>query len=45
MEGSRKIFTVGIMLNGDMVTEGKGYNKKEAGQVAAQKAIEVLKVE
>lgn len=45
MEGSRKLFTVGVVMNGSLVAEGKGYNKKEAGQVAAQKAIEVLGIE
>ena len=44
VEGSRKIFTIGVMLDGDMVATGSGYNKKEAGQVAAQKALEKLKV-
>lgn len=43
-EGPRKIFTVGIMLNGEVKATGSGYNKKEAGQVAAQKALEVLGV-
>ncbi len=43
-EGSRKVFTVGIMLNGELVASGNGYNKKEAGQVAAQKALETLKL-
>jgi len=32
------------MLNNELVASGNGYNKKEAGQVAAQKALEVLKV-
>jgi ribonuclease III len=41
-EGSRKIFTVGVILNGDVVATGNGYNKKEAGQVAAQKALVIL---
>ena len=44
MDATRKLFTVGIMLDGNLVCEGTGYNKKEAGQVAAQKALEVLKV-
>jgi ribonuclease-3 len=43
-EGTRKIFSVGITLNGKVVAVGNGYNKKEAGQVAAQKALEVLKI-
>jgi ribonuclease-3 len=42
-EASRKLFTVGIMLSGELVASGTGYNKKEAGQVAARKALEVLK--
>jgi ribonuclease-3 len=44
MEGVRKVFTVGIVLDGDVVATGTGFNKKEAGQLAAQKAIEVLKI-
>ena len=43
-ESNRKIFTMGVMLNGELVAEGKGYNKKEAGQVAAQSAIEKLNI-
>ena len=42
VEGSRKLFTIGIALDGEVMATGTGYNKKEAGQVAAQKAIEVL---
>ena len=41
-EGSRKLFTVGIMINGELMASGTGYNKKEAGQVAAQKALELI---
>jgi len=44
MEGSRKLFTIGIMLDGELVASGTGYNKKEAGQVAAQKALEQLNI-
>lgn len=43
-EGPRKIFTIGIVLDGEVVVTGSGYNKKEAGQVAAQKALEKLKI-
>ena len=42
MEGPRKLFTVGIMIDGEQVADGSGYNKKEAGQVAAQKALEIV---
>ena len=43
-EGARKIFSVGVTLNGKIIAVGNGYNKKEAGQVAAQKALEALKI-
>jgi len=43
-EGTRKLFTVGIVLNGELIASGTGFNKKEAGQVAAQKALEILSV-
>ncbi len=42
-ENSRKIFTVGILLNGKLLTSGTGFNKKDAGQVAAQQALEKIK--
>jgi len=44
LEGTRKLFTVGIMLDGVLVISGTGYNKKEAGQVAAKNALEHLNV-
>ena len=43
MEGTRKLFTVGIMLNGELMAQGTGFNKKEAGQVAAKNALEKVK--
>ena len=42
MEGSRRIFTIAVKLDGEILSEGKGYNKKDASQVAAQVAIELL---
>jgi ribonuclease III len=42
MEGARKLFTIAIVLDGSVVVTGTGYNKKEAGQVAAQKALDTL---
>lgn len=42
MDATRKLFTVGIMINGDLFASGTGFNKKEAGQVAAQKALEKI---
>jgi ribonuclease-3 len=43
-EGTRKLFTVAIILDGEQVTTGTGFNKKEAGQVAARNAIGLLGV-
>jgi ribonuclease-3 len=42
MEGGRRLFTIGIVIDGEIVAEGKGYNKKDASQVASQVAIEKL---
>jgi ribonuclease-3 len=44
LEGTRKLFTVGIMLDGELVISGTGYNKKEAGQVAAKNALVHLNI-
>jgi ribonuclease-3 len=43
-EGTRKLFTVAAMLDGQEVATGTGFNKKEAGQVAARNAMEQLGV-
>lgn len=42
MEGVRKLFTVGIVLDGEVVATGTGFNKKEAGQVAAKNALDLF---
>lgn len=41
-ERNRRMFTVGIMLNETLFCEGTAFNKKDAGQVAARKALELL---
>ena len=41
-ENGRKIFTINTVLDGEILSQGKGYNKKDASQVAAQLAIEKL---
>lgn len=41
-EGARKIFTIAVVMDGEPIAKGTGYNKKEAGQDASKKAIEVL---
>lgn len=42
MEGSRRLFTINAVLDGEILSQGKGYNKKDASQVAAQVAVEKL---
>ncbi len=44
MEGGRRIFTIAIILDGETVCEGKGFNKKDASQAAAQVAVEKLEL-
>jgi len=42
LENSRRVFTIAAVLDGEHLAQGQGYNKKDASQVAAQKAIERL---
>lgn len=44
MEGGRRVFTIAIVLDGAVICQGKGFNKKDASQVAAQKAVEMLEL-
>lgn len=41
-ENNRRVFTIAVVLDGEQLAIGKGYNKKEASQIAAQLAIEKL---
>ena len=42
LDGRRRLFTINVVLDGEVVASQKGYTKKDASQVAAQKAIEAL---
>ena len=42
LEGRRRLFTINIVIDGDVITSQKGFTKKDASQIAAQKAIEIL---
>ncbi|RXK83253.1 ribonuclease III [Filimonas effusa] len=44
MENGRRVFTIGAVLDGETIAQGKGFNKKDASQIAAQQAIERLKL-
>jgi ribonuclease III len=42
IEGGRRLFTVGAVVDGQLIAQAKGYNKKDASQVAAQIAVDKL---
>jgi ribonuclease-3 len=42
LNNGRRTFIMNTVLDGEIISEGKGYNKKDASQVAAQLAIEKL---
>lgn len=42
LEGGRRLFTVGIVVDGKMICSAKAYNKKDAGQIAAREALGLL---
>ena len=44
LDGNRRIFTIAVVLDGEVLSQGKGYNKKDASQAAAQSAIEKLEL-
>jgi ribonuclease-3 len=41
-ENGRRLFTIGAKVDGELIAQGKGFNKKDASQVAAQIAVEKL---
>lgn len=42
VENGRKLFTIGAVVDGELLGQAKGFNKKDASETAAQKAIEKL---
>lgn len=44
LEGNRRVFTIAAKLDGELISQGKGYNKKDASQIAAQLAISILNI-
>ena len=44
MENGRRLFKVGAMLDGQVIAEGKAFNKKDASQLAAQSAVDKLNI-
>ena len=45
MEGGRRLFTVGAVVNGELISKGRAYNKKDASQIAAQLAMDDSKID
>jgi len=41
-QNGRRLFTIGATVDGELIAQGKGYNKKDASQIAAQLAVEKL---
>jgi ribonuclease III len=41
-ENGRRLFTIGATVDGELVAQAKGYNKKDASQIAAQLAVDKL---
>ncbi len=42
LEGGRRLFTVAAVIDGESVSQGKAFNKKDASQIAANLAINAL---
>ncbi len=42
LEKGRRLFTVASLVDGEMIAEAKGFNKKDASHLAAQLAVEKL---
>jgi len=42
IEGGRRLFTVGAVIDGELISQGRAYNKKDASQIAAQMAMDKL---
>lgn len=42
IENGRRLFTIGAVVDGAVIAQGKAYNKKDASQIAAQAAVELL---
>ena len=41
-ESGRRLFTIGATIDGEVIAAAKGFNKKDASQLAAFKAVETL---
>jgi len=44
VENGRRLFTIAAKIDGEIIAEAKAFNKKDASQIAAQIAVEKLKL-
>ncbi|MBN9350217.1 MAG: ribonuclease III [Chitinophagaceae bacterium] len=44
LESGRRFFTIGAYIDNELIAQGEGFSKKNASQIAAQKAIEKLNI-
>lgn len=42
IENGRRLFTIAAVVDGNKIAEGKAFNKKDASQIAAQVAVQML---
>jgi len=42
IENGRRLFTIGAVVDGEVLAQGKAFNKKDASQIASQIAVEKL---
>lgn len=42
LENGRRLFTIAAVIDGQRISQGKAFNKKDASQIAAQAAVEKL---
>ena len=44
LQGTKKLFVIGVSIDGKIITQAQAANKKEASKRAAKEAIDVLKI-
>jgi len=44
IENGRRLFTIAAVVNGEKIADGKAFNKKDASQIAAQRAVIKLNI-
>ncbi len=44
LENGRRLFTIGAVIDGVVLAEGRAFNKKDASQIASQVAVEKLRI-